>query len=146
MSSMNPRFWIVAVLLALRSPPFTAGPSMSHLFTTTSPQLPPIVRSNRSGLCSARPSTRPDDAADRYTHSRRPLVNLSFAINYYFGGLKTTGYHAVNLVLHFLSSLLVWAIISRGTFAPYFRGRFEMSANWLASPVCFFVGTPSAAN
>src|SRR5262245_2457708 len=26
----------------------------------------------------------------------RPLVNLSFAVNYYFGGLRPNGYHAFN--------------------------------------------------
>src|SRR5205085_507201 len=30
----------------------------------------------------------------------RPLVNLSFAINYATGGLEVVGYHVVNVVLH----------------------------------------------
>src|SRR3954471_13974885 len=29
-----------------------------------------------------------------YPTSGRPLVNLSFAVNYHFGGLNPTGYHA----------------------------------------------------
>ena len=33
----------------------------------------------------------------------RPLVNLSFAINYKFGQLNPVGYHAVNAIIHFLS-------------------------------------------
>ena len=64
--------------------------------------------------------------------SGRPLVNLSFAMNYYIGGLDTTGYHAVNLLLHFCSSMLLWAIVGRTLRLPLFAGRYETSANWLA--------------
>src|SRR5215218_7098688 len=33
--------------------------------------------------------------------SGRPLVNLTFAMNYYVGGLDPVGYHVVNIVFHF---------------------------------------------
>jgi tetratricopeptide (TPR) repeat protein len=62
----------------------------------------------------------------------RPLVNLSFAINYKFGGLNPSGYHAVNVIIHFLSALLLWAITRRTLRLPYFADRFETSAGWLA--------------
>jgi protein O-mannosyl-transferase len=63
--------------------------------------------------------------------SGRPLVNFSFAINHYFGGLNPIGYHAVNLVIHFLCSLLLWATTRRTLQLPYFEGRFQSSASWL---------------
>src|SRR5678815_1186869 len=38
----------------------------------------------------------------------RPLVNLSFAVNYAIGALSVRGYHIVNLGLHVLSALLLF--------------------------------------
>lgn len=65
----------------------------------------------------------------------RPLVNLSFALNYYFGGLAPTGYHAVNALLHFCSALFLGGIVKRTLRLPYFAGRFDSAADWLALAV-----------
>ncbi|PWT86692.1 MAG: hypothetical protein C5B57_00595 [Blastocatellia bacterium] len=43
----------------------------------------------------------------------RPLVNVSFAINYAIGGLTEPGYHIVNISLHIISALLVFGIVRR---------------------------------
>jgi len=43
----------------------------------------------------------------------RPLTTLSFALNHVVGGFDPVGYHLVNLVLHALVSLLVFAIVLR---------------------------------
>lgn len=43
----------------------------------------------------------------------RPLVNLSFAVNYAIGGLDPLGYHAVNIALHLMAGLLVFGIVRR---------------------------------
>src|SRR5438477_720317 len=40
----------------------------------------------------------------------RPLVNLSFAINYALGGLNEWGYHAGNIALHIACALLLYGI------------------------------------
>jgi tetratricopeptide (TPR) repeat protein len=64
--------------------------------------------------------------------SGRPLVNLSFAVNYYFGGYDTTGYHIVNLILHTLSSLVLYGIVRRALLLECFRGRFMAAATPLA--------------
>ena len=48
----------------------------------------------------------------------RPLVNLSFAINYALGGLDVSGYHLVNLVLHVLCALLLFGIVRRTLVLP----------------------------
>jgi tetratricopeptide (TPR) repeat protein len=45
--------------------------------------------------------------------SGRPLVNLSLAINYAMGGLDVRGYHAVNIGLHVLCGLLLFALARR---------------------------------
>jgi tetratricopeptide (TPR) repeat protein len=48
----------------------------------------------------------------------RPLVNLSFAINYAIGGLDVGGYHLVNVVLHVLCALLLFGVVRRTLALP----------------------------
>jgi tetratricopeptide (TPR) repeat protein len=43
----------------------------------------------------------------------RPLANLSFALNYAWGGLDVTGFHVVNIALHAACALLLMAICRR---------------------------------
>lgn len=43
----------------------------------------------------------------------RPLVNLSFALNYAAGGTNPVGYHAVNIAIHLLCGVLLFAIARR---------------------------------
>jgi tetratricopeptide (TPR) repeat protein len=43
----------------------------------------------------------------------RPLVNVSFALNYAVGGLDPWGYHAVNLLLHIACGMLLFALLRR---------------------------------
>jgi tetratricopeptide (TPR) repeat protein len=64
--------------------------------------------------------------------SGRPLVSLSFALNYAVGSDNPVGYHAANVAIHFLTALLLWAIVRRVLRLPYFAGRFDSSAGWLA--------------
>jgi tetratricopeptide (TPR) repeat protein len=41
----------------------------------------------------------------------RPILFLSFALNYYFSHLNPFGYHLVNLILHGLTSILIYLIV-----------------------------------
>ncbi len=41
----------------------------------------------------------------------RSILTLSFALNYYFGGLNTLGYHLVNVFLHLVNGILIYFII-----------------------------------
>jgi len=41
----------------------------------------------------------------------RPLVNLSFAINYALGGLNVVGYHLWNVGLHVLCGILLFVVV-----------------------------------
>src|SRR6185503_1166416 len=43
----------------------------------------------------------------------RPIVNLSFAINYAIGGLSEAGYHVGNIALHICCALLLFGIVRR---------------------------------
>ncbi len=61
----------------------------------------------------------------------RPLVNLSFAVNYHFGGLEPAGYRKANLTIHFLTALLLWSIVASTLRLDFFRGRFARGASTL---------------
>ena len=43
----------------------------------------------------------------------RPLVNLSFALNYAYGGLDVTSYHVVNIMLHVFAGLILAGVVRR---------------------------------
>ena len=61
------------------------------------------------------------------TVTGRPLLNLSFAVNYAAGGLNVWGYHVVNLAIHVLAALLLFGILRR-TFLLTLLGNFPMHA------------------
>lgn len=48
----------------------------------------------------------------------RPLVNLSFAINYAIGGLHVFGYHVCNLALHLGCALVAYGLVRRTLDTP----------------------------
>lgn len=53
--------------------------------------------------------------------SRRPLVELSFALNYHFGKLDPWGYHLFNLVVHLLAGLTLFGIVRRTLLLDRFK-------------------------
>jgi hypothetical protein len=50
------------------------------------------------------------DAAFKGMHSFRPLVKVSFALNYYFSSFDVFSYHIVNILIHILNGILVFFI------------------------------------
>jgi len=62
----------------------------------------------------------------------RPLVSLSFALNYAAGGLDVRGYHAVNVAVHVVCALLAFGLIRRTLELPRLRLRFGVSSIDLA--------------
>ena len=55
----------------------------------------------------------------------RPLVNLSFALNYAAGGLNPIGYRVVNLALHLACGLLIFGLVWR---TLQYVGRTELQS------------------
>ena len=43
----------------------------------------------------------------------RPILNLSLAVNYAWGGADVRGYHAVNLGIHILAALTLFGLVRR---------------------------------
>jgi tetratricopeptide (TPR) repeat protein len=62
----------------------------------------------------------------------RPLVNLTLALNYHFGGLDPVGYHAFNLAVHCLAALCLGLIVQLALQLDYFEGRFAKASGPLA--------------
>ena len=50
--------------------------------------------------------------------SSRPVANLSFALNYYFGRYDVAGYHAVNIGVHAVNGVLVY-LLAMATFRQF---------------------------
>jgi len=48
------------------------------------------------------------EAALRSPSSRRPVANMSFALNHLLGGYDVRGYHVVNTIIHVLNGILVF--------------------------------------
>ena len=67
-----------------------------------------------------------------FTTAGRPLVNFTLALNVAAGGLDPSGFHHVNIAIHALSGVLLWAIVRRTLALPYFGNAFSGVAGPLA--------------
>ena len=65
----------------------------------------------------------------------RPFVNFTFALNYAWGGLDVSGYHAVNLFIHALAGLTLFGLVRRTLERPALSERFAADAVPLAGAV-----------
>ena len=63
----------------------------------------------------------------------RPVVNLTFAINYALGGLQPAGYHAWNIATHLICALLLFGIVRRTLAAE--RGWLQSTAQPIACAI-----------
>src|SRR5216117_2084229 len=51
----------------------------------------------------------------------RPVVNLSFAVNYALGGLNVAGYHAGNIAVHLACALVLFGLVRSTLELPTLR-------------------------
>ena len=65
----------------------------------------------------------------------RPLINVSFALNYAVGGLSVVGYHLTNLLIHLAASLVLFGVVRRTLGSPTLSARFGAAATPLALAV-----------
>ncbi len=66
------------------------------------------------------------------TVAGRPILNLSFALNYAISGLDGWSYHALNLVIHLLAGLTLFGLVRRTLARPPLAERFGEAADGLA--------------
>jgi tetratricopeptide (TPR) repeat protein len=62
----------------------------------------------------------------------RPLLNLSFAINYAISGLQVGSYHTVNLLIHLLATLTLFFLLYRTFLRPALSAHYGSAALPLA--------------
>jgi tetratricopeptide (TPR) repeat protein len=65
----------------------------------------------------------------------RPLVNLTFALNYAISGEKVWSYHALNLLVHLLAACTLFGLVRRTLELPSLRARCGDAALPLAAAV-----------
>jgi protein O-mannosyl-transferase len=65
----------------------------------------------------------------------RPLLNLSYALNFAVGGTSVWGYHLVNTVVHMLASWTMFGLVRRTLLRPILVERFGTAAAPLALAV-----------
>jgi tetratricopeptide (TPR) repeat protein len=61
----------------------------------------------------------------------RPVAHLSFALNYYFHGFDTRGYHLVNICIHALAAVIIFLFLETTLNLPPLRRRYG-PGTWLA--------------
>ncbi len=62
----------------------------------------------------------------------RPVSTFSFALNYYFGGLNTFGYHLVNLLIHLTTAILVYLFLKLTLSLPSLEERYRQHVQEIA--------------
>jgi len=71
----------------------------------------------------------------RVIGGRRPVTDLTLAVNYHFHELDVSGYHVVNLTVHILAALTLYGIVRRTLMLESMRGRFGRASPWIALSV-----------
>ena len=70
--------------------------------------------------------------AGGYSTSGRPILNLSFALNYAISGTAVWSYHALNLLIHILAGLALFGIVRRTvSMGP----AFVVALLWIVHPL-----------
>jgi hypothetical protein len=62
--------------------------------------------------------------------STRPVSYITFALNYYFHGFQTRGYHLVNICIHALTAILLFLFIRVTLSLPSLRAKYS-TYTWL---------------
>jgi tetratricopeptide (TPR) repeat protein len=81
-------------------------------------------------------------AFDSPSH-HRPVANISFALNYYIHGYNVVGFHAVNVIIHIITGILLYFLVQTTFCTPALRSRYDRykwisfftAAIWLVHPL-----------
>lgn len=65
-------------------------------------------------------------------HFYRPVANFSLALNYYFSKNSIVGYHAVNIIIHFIASSFLFLFIYHVLRLPRLKERYGKQAYFIA--------------
>ena len=76
--------------------------------------------------------TQPKNPREIGTKLHRPIACLTFALNWFLGQDNVVGYHAVNLMIHFLTAFLLFLTIFNLFKAPNLKHHFEDNEYYIA--------------
>jgi tetratricopeptide (TPR) repeat protein len=62
---------------------------------------------------------------------RRPVANVSFALDYYIHGYNVVGFHAVNILIHIVTGILLYFFVRTTLRTPALRTRYA-HAKWIS--------------
>jgi tetratricopeptide (TPR) repeat protein len=84
------------------------------------------------------------------THSNRPLMDFSFAVNYAQGEYDTWWFHATNVALHILTAIVLYFLAVRTLRLPAFADRYAAWSQpiaWIAAAIfaCHPLATDTVA-
>jgi tetratricopeptide (TPR) repeat protein len=68
---------------------------------------------------------------------RRPVANVTLAINYAISGLNVWSYHAFNITAHLLAAFLLFGVVRRSLLLPQYEAEWSMAATPLAFAIAF---------
>ena len=82
-------------------------------------------------------------AAFKSPSRKRPLSNISFALNYYLHGYNVVGFHVVNLLIHICTGFFLYFLIKSTFLTPVLESRygnymwisFFTAAIWMVHPL-----------
>jgi tetratricopeptide (TPR) repeat protein len=100
--------------------------------------IPNIVENNNNFL---KRLEWPDIKKSFYSRNNdisRPLANFSFAVNYYFDGLNVFGYHIVNFIIHYLTSVFLFLFIYNTLKLSTIQDRYGPASYSIALLAVFF--------
>ena len=62
----------------------------------------------------------------------RPVACLSFALNYFFGKDNVSGYHIVNISIHFLAAIFLFLFIYNTLNLPLLKAKYSSNSYFIA--------------
>ena len=72
------------------------------------------------------------DLKEIFSTSNRPILDITLAVNYYFGKLNVFGYHLVNLLLHISNGIMLYFIIFQTANLPSMKEKYGQRAYRIA--------------
>ena len=72
------------------------------------------------------------DLKEIFSTSSRPILEITLAVNYYFGKLNVFGYHLVNLLLHISNGIMLYFILFQTANLPSMKEKYGQRAYRIA--------------
>jgi Tfp pilus assembly protein PilF len=110
-------FFIIGVAVILSYQNSLSGPFVFDDFSN-------IVDNKHIAISSLKFTEIQDVFSPYQASSSRPIANLSFALNYYFGQFNPVGFHFINILIHIINAWCVFYLFQ------WYLSRIKLSAHF----------------